>query len=436
MSPLVVTIAFFGSMVVLLVTGLPIVFTLGSTAVIFSFILWGPKSLLVIGGKTFTTSAEFTLIAIPLFVLMGYILERSGVADALYNAMHKMMGPLRGGLAIGTVLICTIFAAMSGISATACVTMGMIAVPRMLERGYNKTIAIGCVGAGAALGVLIPPSVLLILIGLFTNTSIGKLFIGGIFPGLLLSALFCIYIGVICFFRHQLAPALPPSERGTLREKLVAGRGVLLPIMVVVLVLGSIFAGIATPSEASAMGAAGAIISAAVYRTLNWKMFKEAGLMTFQLTGMIFWILFAAGAFSQVYNAIGGPKLMVELMGSMPGGAWGAMAFIMIVLFILGCFIDPSSIIMITIPVFYPVVVNFGFDPIWFGVIFVVNMQMAYITPPFGANLFYLRAVLPESVSMGDIYRSITPYVLLQALGLAIVILVPEIVTWLPSRML
>jgi len=436
MSPLTVTIALFGSILVALASGLPIVFVLGSVAVIFSFLLWGPNSMIVIASKTWALSINFVLIAIPMFVLMAHILERSGVADALYAAMHKWMGPLRGGLGMGTVLICTIFAAMSGISATAAVTMGLIAIPRMLERGYDKKIAIGCVGAGGALGVLIPPSVLMILLSLFTNLSVGKLFMGGVFPGLVLSGLFCLYIGVRCFLNPSLGPALPPEERGDWREKMVSARAVILPIMIVLMVLGSIFAGIATPSEASAMGAAGAVISAAVYRRLNWKMFREASLSTMKVTGMIFWIVFAAGAFAQVYNAIGGPKFISELMAVMPGGRWGALIFTQVVLLILGCFIDPSSIIMITVPVFFPAIVDLGFNPLWYGIVFVVNMEMSYITPPFGANLFYLKSVLPSYLTMGDVYRSIVPFLILQMIGLVIVMLFPALATWLPSMML
>lgn len=433
MSPFAVTLILFVGLMIGLASGLPIVFVLGSLSVIFSFLLWGPMSLTVIASKTFDTSTSFVLVAVPMFILMANILERSGVADDLYDAMYKWMGPLRGGLAIGTVLICTVFAAMSGLSAPAVITVGLISIPRMLERGYDKRIAIGSIAAGGALGALIPPSVMMILVALFTNLSIGKMFIGGIFPGLLLSGLFCFYIGIRSFLQPQIAPALPKEERASWGEKITALKSLVLPVFIIIMVLGTIFTGITTPSEASAMGAIGAIISAAVYRKLQWPMLKVSIINTAKITGMALWLVFVAGAFSQVYSSVGGPRLIEQLVTAMPGGAWGAVIFVQAVLLVLGCFLEPTSIIMITVPVFFPAIVNLGFDPLWFAIVYVVNMEMSYITPPFGFNLFYLKSILPESVSMNDVYRSVTPFVLLDILGLAIVMIFPQIAIWLPN---
>jgi tripartite ATP-independent transporter DctM subunit len=436
MSPLVVTIVLFIALMVGLVSGLPIVFVLGSLSVIFSFLLWGPMSLTVIASKTFSTSTSFILVAVPMFILMANVLERSGVADDLYDAMYKWLGPVRGGLAIGTVLICTVFAAMSGLSAPAVITVGLISIPRMLKRGYDKGIAIGSIAAGGALGALIPPSIMMILVALFTNLSIGKMFIGGILPGIILSGLFCLYIGIRSLIQPQIAPALPKEERVIWIEKITALKSILLPVMIVFLVLGTIFAGITTPSEASAMGAVGAIVSAAIHRKLKWPMLKESIISTAKITGMALWLVFAAGAFSQVYSSVGGPKLIEQLVTAMPGGAWGAVIFVQVVLLISGCFLEPTSIIMITVPVFFPAIVNLGFDPLWFGIVYVVNLEMSYITPPFGFNLFYLKSILPENVSMADVYRSVIPFVFLDIVGLAIVMIFPQVVLWLPNMLI
>jgi tripartite ATP-independent transporter DctM subunit len=376
---------------------------------------------------------KFTLLAIPLFIFMAMILERAGVADDLYTLMHRWMGPLPGGLAIGTVIICTIFAAMSGISGAATVSMGIIALPAMLSRGYDKTIAMGCISGGGALGILIPPSVPMILYATLTGVSIGGLFAGGILPGLLLAALFILYIGVRCHFQPNLGPPLPVEDRVSWREKFISLRAVLLPIMIIIMVLGSIYMGVCTATEASALGCVGAIISAVVYRKLNWTLIKESCFRTAALTALIIWILIGAYGFTAVYTGTGAHVLMEHIMMSIPGGRWAILITMQIIFFILGCILDPVGIIMICTPVFVPVITALGFDPLWFGVLFIMNMEMGYLTPPFGFNLFYMKAIVPKGITMTDIYRSIVPFVILQGIGLVIVIIFPEIALWLPS---
>jgi tripartite ATP-independent transporter DctM subunit len=378
---------------------------------------------------------KFTLLAIPLFIFMAMILERAGVADDLYTMMHRWMGPVRGGLAMGTVLICAIFAAMSGISATATVSMGLIALPAMLKRNYDKIIALGCISGGGALGILIPPSVPMILYATLTGESIGGLFAGGILPGLLLTLIFILYIGIRCFFQRDLGPALPKEERATWKEKFISLKAVALPIMIIVMVLGSIYAGVCTATEAAALGCLGAIISAGVYRRLTWALVKESCYRTASLTAMIIWILIGAYCFTSVYTGTGAHELMEHLLLSIPGGRYAILFTMQIVFFILGCILDPAGIIMICTPVFVPVIKALGFDPLWFGVLFIMNMEMGYLTPPFGFNLFYMKAIAPPGVTMTDIYRSIVPYVILQGIGLVIVIIFPQIALWLPSLM-
>jgi len=340
---------------------------------------------------------------------------------------------LRGGLAMGTVLICTLFAAMSGISGAGTVTMGIVALPNMLKRGYDKRIAMGCIMAGGALGVLIPPSVIMIVYGLFAQQSVGRLFAGGIFPGLLLSSLFVIYIGIRCYLNPSLGPVLPPEERANWRLKLVSLQAIVLPLFLVFGVLGSIFLGMATPTEASAVGAFGAIICAALHRKLNWSLVFNAAKRTLRTTAMIMWIILASAIFVAVYQGLGAAALIENMLMTAPVGKWVILIMMQLTLFILGCFIDPIGILMMTTPVFLPVIAFLGFDPLWYGIVFVVNMEMAYLTPPFGSNLFYMKGVVPKGITMLDIYRSIGPFVLLQALGLVIVIAFPQIALFIPS---
>ena len=433
MSIAALTAFLFICLFVGLLAGQAVAFVLGGVGACFALSLWGFEGLYTIVTRTWEGMNYFILVAIPLFIFMANILERAGVADDLYRAMHCWAGPLKGGLAMGTVVICTIFAAMSGISGPATVTMGLIALPAMLKRGYNTTVAIGSIQAGGALGILIPPSITFIIFALFTETSVGRLFIGGILPGLLLSTLFITYIAIRCLIQPAAGPALPPEERATWREKLVSTRAIILPAIIVIMVLGSIFSGFATPTEAAAMGVLGALISAVVYRRLNWNMFWEACIRTLRLTAMIMWIFFGAMTFTAVYQAIGAQDLVREIFLALPGGRWGPIIVMQLSFFFLGCFLDTSPIIMITAPIYIPLVTALGFDLTWFGVIFVMNMEMAYLTPPFGFNLFYMRAVAPPGIHMGHIYRSIIPFILLQGTGLIIVMIFPQIALTLPN---
>ncbi len=435
MSIELITLLLFGALVLFLVLGLPLAFVLGGVGVVGCYFLWGAKGLFVAAAQASGAMGKFTLLAIPLFVLMAMILERAGVAENLYTMMHRWMGPVRGGLAIGTVLICAIFAAMSGISATATVSMGIIALPAMLKRKYDKIMAMGCISGGGALGILIPPSVPMILYATLTGESIGGLFAGGIFPGLLLTLIFVLYIAIRCFFQPHLGPALPKEERATWHEKLVSLKAVALPVAIIVMVLGSIYGGVCTATEAATLGVFGALISAAVHRKLTWTLVKESCYKTATLTAMIVWILIGAYCFTSVYTGTGAHQLMEHLLLSIPGGRYVILLTIQTVFFILGCILDPAGIIMICTPVFVPVIKSLGFDPLWFGVLFIMNMEMGYLTPPFGFNLFYMKAIAPPGVTMTDIYRSIVPFVGLQALALVIVVIFPEIALWFP-RML
>ena len=433
MSIEILTLLFFGSLLFFLILGLPLAFVLGGVSVIFLYFTWGFDSFYMVASQIWGTMGSFTLVAIPLFVFMAMVLERTGVARDLYRMMHLWFGGLRGGLAIGTLVICAVFAAMVGISGAAVVAMGTIALPSMLERGYDRKMALGVINTGGGWGILIPPSILMILYALITGVSVGQMFAAGIMPGVLLMVMTVLYILVRSTLQPHLAPALPPEERGTWPEKLRALRAVLLPIGVVFMVLGSIIGGITTPTEAAAMGVLGSLISAAVYRQLKWSILQEAAIRTFKLTGMIMWILFAAHAFSAAYQSMGAQELIEGMMQHIPGGPWGIIIAMMVIIFFLAMVLDPVGIMLITLPVFMPIVKSLGFDPIWFGILFVINMEIGYKTPPFGFNLFYLKGVVPPEITMKDIYTSVIPFVIIEILAIGIIMVFPEIATWLPG---
>jgi len=433
MSVELLTILFFGSLLLFLMLGTPLAFVLGGVSVVFLYFEMGSIGFYLLASKMWETMQSPTLMAVPLFVFMAILLEKSGVANDLYDMMHQWWGGLRGGLAIGTVLICVIFAAMSGISGAAVVTMGTIALPKMLERGYDKKLALGAINAGGGWGILIPPSILMVLYSLLTEVSVGRLFAAGIGPGLLLFFLVSVYIGGRCWMQPELGPALPKEERANWGQKLRSLKAVILPILIVVIVLGAIFGGFATPTEAAAIGVFGAMVATGVNRQLSWAVIRDASVATLKLTALIMWILFAAHAFSTAYTALGAQSLIQDMMNLVPGGRWGSLVFMLAVLFILGMVLDPVGIMLITLPVFLPVVQSYGFDPIWFGILFIIMMEVGYMTPPFGFNLFYLKGVAPPDVTMGDIYASVTPYVIVTLIGVLLIILIPEIATYLPK---
>jgi len=433
MSIELITVLLFAGVAVLLISGLPIAFTVGGMGILFTILLWGPEPLFNVVYRIFSAMSMFTLIAIPLFIFIGVMLERSGIADDLYTMFSRWAGHLRGGLAVGTVFICVIFAAMVGLTGPATLTMGLIALPSMLKRGYDKTIPIGSIMAGGALGFLIPPSIMMIIYALFAAVSVGKLFAGGVMPGLLLATLFNGYILIRSQLQPTICPALPKEERATWGEKFVSLRAVILPMLLVLSIMGAIFTGIATPTEASAIGAFSIIICTAIYRKLTWQALKEALWRTARLSGMVMWIFFGAMTFSAVYIALGAAGLIESMLLGAGLGPWGILIIMQLSLFVLGCLLDDFTILILTIPIYVPITTSLGFDPIWFGVLFFINMQMAYLTPPFGYNLFYMKSVAPPGVTMVDIYKSAWPFVVLQGIGLALCMRFPQIILWLPT---
>jgi len=311
--------------------------------------------------------------------------------------------------------------------------MGTIALPSMLSRNYDKQLAIGAIMTGGGWGVLIPPSIIMIVYALLSGESVGKMFAGGVLPGLLLLVLVSAYILIRCFFQPYMGPAVPPESRAGWNKKFTSLKSLILPIGIIVMVLGSIVMGLATPTEAAGMGVLGAAIASAVHRKLTRQLISEASLQALRTTGMIMWIIFGAHCFSAAYQALGASQLIYDLLGIIPGGPWGAIIFIQVILFLLAMILDPAGIMMICVPIFVPYIKQLGFDPLWFGILFTINMEIGYMTPPFGFNLFYMKGIAPSTITMADIYRSCIPYVIVSLVGLAIVMMVPELATWLPS---
>jgi tripartite ATP-independent transporter DctM subunit len=428
-----ITILLFGSMLLILASGLPIAFSLGGVSMVFALWLWGPEALgMALFGATHIMRYTL-LVCIPLFVFMGMMLYYSRLADDLYSVFQQWFAPVPGALASATVGASTVIAAIEGSVTTATLTMGSIALPLMRKRGYDKSIAIGCIQAGAALGFLIPPSIIAILYAIIAGESVGRLFAGGLFPGLLLSTMFIIYITVRSKLQPHVAPAIPRAERYPLGEKVKLLKHLVLPAGIIGMVMGSILLGLTTPVEASAIGVLASIGAVAIRRRLTWKVFEESALSSLKLTTMTMWIFMAALTFGKIYDALGAKEIIEAAIYGLPLGPMGTLIVIQLTFFILGTCLDDTAILFITMPIYIPIIKALGFDPVWFGVLYLVNMQMAYLTPPFGYCLFLMKGVCPPDISMGDIYRSVTPFVLIQALGLALVIVFPQIVLWLPN---
>ncbi len=434
MSIELVTFLMFGGLILCLLLGFPLAWSLGGVSVVVCLINWGPNGLMMIVYNTFGSMWSIVLVAIPLFMSMGILLERSGIAEALFETIHRWSGPIRGGIAMGVVVICVLFAAMTGVSAAATLTMGVIALPAMLKRGYDKNIALGCIVGPGTLGILIPPSIISILLAIVGNLSVGKLFMAGIGPGALLAGLFIAYIGIRAWINPKLCPRHP--EKFTTKEKIISLKMAILPMLIILSVLGSIFFGVATPTEAGSLGVVAVLITTLIHRRFNWKLIKETSIETFRITGLTMWIFYGAMCFSAVYARAGGGVFMSNLILSTGMNRWLIIITMMGISFLLGMFVDPFAIIFILAPICFPIVKSLGFDPVWFGILFVINMQMGYITPPFGYQLFYLKSVAPEGITTGDIYKSVFPFLAVLIFGMALIMIFPQIALWLPELMM
>lgn len=436
------TLIMFGSLLVLLMAGLPLAFVTGGLACVFLFLLGDARALNIVPSRIFPLMTNYQLSAIPLFIFMAAMLERAGIINDMFDVIYKVLGGVRGGLAAATILASTILAAMVGVIGAAVVTMGIIALPAMLKRGYEPKIAMGSIMAGGTLGILIPPSILAIIYAVVAEQSVGELFIGAVIPGLLLSGMYIAYVVIRSYINPQLGPPIPEEERVSNREKLQLIGKMSAPIALIIVVLGVIFTGVATPVEAAGIGTFGAFIVAAIHRKLDWQTIREASLTTLKASAMVIWIMFGATIFVGLYVLEGGQQFVQDSLAATGLGPWGILILMQILLVVLGMFLDWVGILLLCVPIFVPIIKALGAaafgltDPddlvLWFGVLYLVNMQMSFLSPPFGYALFYLRGVAPADIPMSDIFKSALPFLALQVVGLALCMLFPQIITWLP----
>lgn len=432
MSPLFMFLA----LVPLLVAGVPIAFSLAAVAIVFSYYLWGPGALNILVSATWGTMNNFVIIAIPLFIFMAYILQKTNVVEDLYDTFYKWSGALRGGLAIATILVGAILGAVSGVVAAGVIGLGLIGLPQMLKHGYNRRGALSSVLGGGTLGQLIPPSTNMILYGVVTGVSIGGLFAGGISAGVFLATLYILYVFIRGLIDPNFAPALPPGERANWKEKFISLKSVILPAMLIVVVLGTILLGMASPTEAAAFGAAGALLVGLINRRLTWKIIYSTSYETLSVTAMVGWMMIGASAFGSVFSGLGGNAIVADFAMNMPGGPNMVFVVSAIFVFLMGMFLEPGAVIFLAVPIIAPILVNLGFDPLWIGLVINVILQSAYISPPFGFSLFYLKGCTPASIDIIEIYKASFPLLCLQTVCVATIFIFPDIVLWLPRYLL
>ncbi len=420
------TVVMFGMMVLLLLTGMPLAFVTLLVALIFAAGWFGPMAIPLITSRIYTFVDSFVFVSVPMFVLMAAILDRSGIARDLFDAMRLVGGRLRGGVAVQTIFVSVILAAMSGIIGGEIVLLGLIALPQMLRQGYDRRLAIGVVCAGGSLGTMVPPSIVLIIYGLTASVSIGELFSAAFIPGFMLAMFYVAYVLVVAQVNPRAAPA-PDRTPIPTAEKLSLLKGLILPLLVVVFVLGSIYAGIASVTEASAVGVGGVVLSTIVRGEFTYRLLRDSAIQTLATVGMIVWIGIGATALVGVYNLMGGIRFISELMTGISDNPTVIVLVMMAILFVLGAFLDWVGIALLTMPIFVPIVKTLGLDPVWFGVLFCMNMQVSFLSPPFGPAAFYLKSVAPPEISLGDIFRSLVPFIGLQIVAVALLLFFPGI---------
>lgn len=431
-------VAMFAGFFLLLLTGYPVAFSFAGTGLVFGLIglavgAFDLDLVKLLPNRWFGTMNEFTLVAIPFFVFLGSVLEKSGLAEDLLETVGIVLGPLRGGVALAVVLVGTLLAATTGVVAATVIVMGMLSLPVMLRYGYDKQLASGIIISAGTLAQLIPPSLVLVVLSDQIGVTVGDLFLGALIPGLLLAGSYALYVLFLSVVRPKAVPALPPEARALRGSKLFwrVMRAIVPPILLIFAVLGSIFFGLATPTEAGAVGAVGACLLAAINRRLTWEVIRGASTATARITGLVIIILFCSTFFGVVFDGLGGKHFFTELLTNLPGGFWGFIIFANIVIFLLGIFLEFIEICFIAMPLFVPAAMALGVDMVWFGVLMAINLQMAFISPPVGFSLFYLQSVAPKEVATTDIHKSAFPFMVLQMIVLVIVAAFPQTVRWL-----
>ena len=441
MSPQLVTALMLLGLVVCVGAGYPLAFSLGGIALVVGYLGWGSSAFGLFYSQLFAAAKQYILLAVPLFIFMGEMLGKTGIAERLFDAFYVWLGGTRGSLAAVTILIGTIMAACVGIIGASVVMLSTVALPAMMKRGYSKDLAAGAICSGGALGILIPPSVMLVIYGPTANMSVGKLFMGAFLPGLLLSTIYIAYIIVRCLIRKADGPAMPQSDRTIIpmRNKVTMLLTSLLPPLFLILaVLGSIFAGIAAPTEAAAIGATASVILALLYRALSIRVLREAVMSTAVTTSMVFMIIICASMFTSIFLGSGGGDVVAGLVLSAPFGRWGSFILIMVMVFVLGMFIDWVGIVLIMVPLVTPIGEVLGFDPIWFAMMIIVSLQISFLSPPFAYAIFFLRGQAPPEYGLTTpvIIKGVIPFMVCIAVGLVLLTIFPQIITWLPERMI
>ncbi len=432
--PLIMFAAVFG----LLLLGYPVAFTIGGVSLFFGLWGFGPEFFNLMPLRIWGTMQNFALMAVPLFIYMGVMLEKSGLAEELLEAMALLFSRIRGGLAISVIFVGAIMGASTGIVGATVVTMGLLSVPTMLKNRYSKSLTTGTIAASGTLGQIIPPSIVLVLLGDIMNISIGDLFIAAVVPGFILVFLYMFYIFIVARIKPDWAPPIDQKFIGQFsrKELTIKITKALVPILLLmVAVLGSIFAGVASPTEAASFGAVGATLLTVMYKRFNFRILKEVMMSTTKLTCMVFIILIGATTLGLVFRGLNGDDLVRGLITSLPFGKAGILFVVMAIIFIAGFFLDFIEIIFIHVPVLAPIMVGMGVDPLWLAVLIAVNLQTSFLTPPFGFSLFYLKGVTPPEIETMDIYKGIIPFVIIQIIGLLIICVFPETVTWLPKAL-
>ncbi len=416
-------------MVGLLLTGMQLAFVTGFVALFFTYTWFGIEALPLIASRTYSFASGYVFLAVPMFVLMAALLDRSGIARDLFDAMKVIGRKVRGGVAVQTLLVAVLLASMSGVIGGETVLLGILALPQMLRLGYNRKLAIGTTCAGGALGTMLPPSIVLIIYGMTASVSIGDLFKASFLPAFLLAACYIGYVLILCKLNPDYAPI--PSDEELEQTDVSYFKALFFPLLSVAVVLGSIYTGVASVTEASALGVVGIMISALVRGELNWQMLKESAIATMRTCGMIMWIGIGASALVGIYNLMGGIDFVEETILSLSGGdALTTLIIMMLILLVLGMFLDWVGVALLTMPIFVPIVINLGYDPIWFGVVFCLNMQVSFLSPPFGPAAFYLKSVAPKDISLGEIFSSLLPFIALQVFVLSLVIAFPQLAMW------
>ncbi len=429
-----IAILMFSSIMFMLLTGRHVFAVIGGVSAIFAILLWGKGGVGMSYHSTFSLLVWYPLLTLPLFIYIGYMFSESGIADDLYKMLHIWMGPVRGGLAIGTILLMAVISAINGLSVAGMAVGSSIALPEMLKRKYDKKMVTGVIQAGSSLGILIPPSVVLVLYGMIARQPVGRLWLAGFLPGFLLAGLFILYIAIRCYFQPELGPALSLEKRNIpLVQKIKLLQAGIVPILIIFMMSGLFFLGITSLVESAAVGATVVTIAGLIKRRLTWEKMDKVLHKTLGVSCMFMWIILAALSFGAIFDGLGAVHAVEEIFLKYGFGRWGIMIMMQLSYIIMGMFLDDTAMLIIVAPLYVPLVIKLGFDPIWYGILYTITCQIAYLTPPFGYNLFLMRAMAPKEITLVDIYRSVWPFVLLMILGLVIIMRFPIIALWLPN---